>query len=148
MLPCPRDRSNLVLERKHGIEVDHCPTCQGFWLDAPELEDLEARKADEDTRRGMIEYSQRPSELPCPICGKEMTAFNYRAHALEIDACEEHGYWLDHTEDKQLFDVLEHRIQGLRRIPAAEAAWHNTRTGAGGGGFMDRIKGFFGGGRR
>ena len=100
-MECPRDGAALLEERVHGIEVDHCPTCNGRWLDHHQLDELEATRAkDEDHRSGMIEYAQRDSELDCPICSERMVAFNYRAYDLELDTCEqEHGFWLDAVEE-------------------------------------------------
>ena len=39
---CPRDETELKIEHTHKIEVDHCPTCNGRWLDHHELDLLEA----------------------------------------------------------------------------------------------------------
>ena len=86
-LQCPRDGAELIVEHMHGIEVDHCGTCNGRWLDHHELDDLEATKADEAVRRGTIRYSERDSDLSCPVCGEQMAAFNYRAYDLELDTC-------------------------------------------------------------
>ena len=61
------------------------PTCNGRWLDHHELDLLEAVRASEAERRATIEYSKRESELNCPVCGKQMLAFNYRAYDLELD---------------------------------------------------------------
>ena len=83
-LQCPRDGAELIVEHLHGIEVDHCGTCNGRWLDRHELDDLEATKADEGVRRGTIRYSERDSDLGCPVCGEQMAAFNYRAYDLEL----------------------------------------------------------------
>lgn len=144
---CPRDGSVLAAERMHGIEVERCPSCRGVWLDAHELGELEAKRADEETRRGMVGYAQRASELRCPACGNAMTAFNYRGHHLELDTCDdEHGYWLDAGEDREVLAVIEARRRGLRRVPAAEAAWHAARRGGrgDGGGLMGGLRRFFG----
>lgn len=36
--PCPVDGDPMKKEIVHMIVVDRCPTCQGIWLDAGELE--------------------------------------------------------------------------------------------------------------
>ena len=153
-MDCPRDGTALREERMHGIEVDHCPTCNGRWLDHHELDALEATRArDEELRRGMIDYAQRASELRCPVCGEEMQAFNYRGYDLELDTCrQEHGFWLDAGEEGRVRDIIDDRIRGLRRARSAEAAWGDFLDGlrgggGGGGGVWDSVRGFFGGRR-
>ena len=149
MLKCPRDGAELKIEHHQGIEVDHCPTCNGRWLDHHELDELEATVASEDERRATIEYAKRPSELDCPACGKRMRAFNYRAYNLEIDTCEdEHGFWLDAGEEGRVRDIMEERVRGLERSASAEEAWGKFLGNMGRRSVWDQIKGMFGGGRR
>jgi Zn-finger nucleic acid-binding protein len=149
---CPRDQTELKEEQLHGIEVDHCPTCNGRWLDHHELDELEAGKATEEERRGMIQYAQRESELPCPVCGELMLAFNYRAYNIELDSCEqEHGFWLDAGEVGEVRDTIEERVRGLKRAATAEESWGKFLDGIGGksgGGAFGALRGFFGGRRR
>ena len=150
-LQCPRDGAELIVEHLHGIEVDHCGTCNGRWLDHHELDDLEATKADEAVRRGTIRYSERDSDLSCPVCGEQMAAFNYRAYDLELDTCrDEHGFWLDAGEEGRVRDIIDERVRGLQRSATAEAAWGNFLDGLGGrggGGAWGSVRRFFGGGR-
>ena len=146
---CPRDGALLQVEHHKGIEVDHCPTCNGRWLDHHELDQLEATVADEGVRRATIEYAKRPSDLDCPVCQKKMRAFNYRAYNLEIDTCEdEHGFWLDAGEEGKVRDIMEERVRGLERSATAEEAWGKFLGRVGNRGVWDNIKGMFGGGRR
>lgn len=149
-MECPRCHIALAVEHEHGIEVDHCPQCNGRWLDHHELDHLEATAAPvEDTRRGMIEYSKRESELNCPVCEKRMFAFNYRANPLELDTCEDmHGWWLDAGEEGRVRDLIEERVQGLARAAHAEDAWGSFLRGVGGKSTWEKIGGFFKGGRR
>ena len=139
-----------------GIEVDHCPTCSGRWLDHGELDDLEATvPSTPEERRATIEYSGRTSELNCPVCEKQMRAFNYRAYNLELDTCSDlHGIWLDGGEEGRVRDIVEERVRGLARAANAEVEWTNFlgglrgRRGGGGGSVWDRLKDMMGGGRR
>jgi Zn-finger nucleic acid-binding protein len=132
-MDCPRGHGPLTVEHHARIEVDRCPTCHGRWLDANELDQLEATAASEDARRGMIEYSKRDSEIACPVCGKKMTAFNYRANNLELDSCpDDHGYWLDAGESDRVVDLIEQRVRDLDRAATAEASW---------GGFLQKLRG-------
>ena len=151
---CPRDDTELIIEHMHGIEVDHCPTCNGRWLDHQELDELEATRATEEQRQATVEYARRESELKCPVCDEQMTAFNYRAYDLELDTCEqEHGFWLDPGEAGRVRDIIDDRVRGLERSASAEAAWGTFLEGLrgggkSGGGAWGSIKSFFGGRRR
>ncbi len=146
---CPRDGTELIVEHHHGIEVDHCPTGNGRWLDHHELDELESTvPSTEEERRATIQFAKNHSELDCPKCGKRMTAFNYRAYDLELDTCEdEHGFWLDAGEEGRVRDIIEERIRGLSRAASAEAAWDGfldrLKGGARGGGVWDSVTGFF-----
>ena len=136
-MQCPRCHADLVVEKEyHGIEVDRCPSCEGRWLDHDELDLLEATvPSTAEERRATVKYAERQSELSCPQCGKTMTAFNYRAYNLELDACDEHGWWLDAGEEGRVREVIEERVRGLARAQSAEAAWgrfHGSLKGGGG----------------
>jgi Zn-finger nucleic acid-binding protein len=153
-LNCPRDGQTLKIEHHHDIEVDHCPECNGRWLDHHQLDELEATvNSTEAERVATIQYARRDSELDCPVCGKRMTAFNYRAYNLELDTCDEqHGFWLDAGEDGRVRDIIEERIKNLQRSANAEAAWTNFLDGLRGGGrggssIWDNIGRMFGGRR-
>lgn len=139
---CPRDRAVLVVEKEHGIEVDRCPQCNGRWLDFHELDQLEATVASTDAeRRATITFGEHKGELECPVCGKRMTAFNYRAYNLELDVCsEQHGYWLDSGEEGRVRDIIAERVRELGRSASAEAAWGGFLAGlkSGGGIFRRR----------
>ena len=137
---CPRCHAALVVEQEyHGIEVDRCPSCEGRWLDHEELDLLEATvPSTPEERRATIKYAERQSEMSCPQCGKTMTAFNYRAYNLELDACDEHGWWLDAGEEARVREVIQERVRGLARAASAEAAWGRFLGGLRGGGLFRR----------
>ena len=44
-MACPVDGSTLVMSERSGIEIDHCPTCRGVWLDRGELDKIIERNA-------------------------------------------------------------------------------------------------------
>lgn len=122
-----------------GIEVDRCPACNGRWLDKEELDELEATvPSTAEERRATIEYGERKGELDCPVCGKRMIAFDYRAYDLELDSCEEHGYWLDAGEEGRVRDIIAERVRGLSRAASAEVAWGRFLGGLKGGGGIFR----------
>jgi uncharacterized protein len=37
---CPVDGTKLVPIERSGIEIDHCPSCRGVWLDRGELDKI------------------------------------------------------------------------------------------------------------
>ena len=135
-MQCPRCKVELAVEYHHGMEVDHCPSCNGRWLDHHQLDELEATVPSTlEQRRATVQYAKRQSELHCPACDKRMTAFNYRAYNLELDSCEdEHGFWLDAGEEGHVRDIIEERIRGLDRAASAEASWDRFIDGMKGGG--------------
>ena len=147
-LKCPRDGAELQVEMHMKIEVDHCPECNGRWLDHEELGHLESTVASEGDRSGMIDYAKEESELLCPVCTKKMVAFNYRAYNLQLDTCEEqHGYWLDAGEEGRVRDVMKERVEGLGRAANAEASWAQFLSNVKSPGMWDNIKNMFGGRR-
>lgn len=42
---CPVDGTILVPVERAGIEIDHCPSCRGVWLDRGELDKIIERSA-------------------------------------------------------------------------------------------------------
>ena len=42
---CPVDGTKLVPIERAGIEIDHCPSCRGVWLDRGELDKIIERSA-------------------------------------------------------------------------------------------------------
>ena len=55
---CPADGAPLGQEIAHGTIIDRCPTCQGVWLDAGELERLNGEIAYEAC--AAMVYGMRP----------------------------------------------------------------------------------------
>jgi Zn-finger nucleic acid-binding protein len=37
-MSCPHCAIPLVMSERQGIEIEHCPTCRGIWLDRGELD--------------------------------------------------------------------------------------------------------------
>jgi len=132
-MKCPRDGTDMTTEHLQKIEVERCPKCNGRWLDPDELEKLEATiPSKEEERRATIEFGERKSELKCPVCGKTMTLFQYRAYNLELDKCPDgHGWWLDSGEEGRVRDIIAERVRDLARSASAEAGWSR---------FLDGIK--------
>lgn len=129
-MKCPRDGTDMTSEQVRGIQVDRCSKCSGIWLDLDELDKLESTvTSTEEERRATVMYGERPSELKCPICDKQMITFDYRAHAVEVDTCLDHGWWLDAGEDSRVREIIAERVHDLQRSSAAEAGWRSFLGG-------------------
>ncbi len=121
---CPKDQSVLVATRVRGIDVDQCPTCQGMWLDAQELDELEDTVFDEDQLKGSLYISETPTTLRCPHCDAPLNQFEYRFYDLMLEHCPNgHGFWLDAGEDKRVLELSEKRAASLQRKSTAENEW-------------------------
>ena len=141
---CPRCHIALDEKKFKDIDIDHCPQCKGLWLDFHELDQLEDHAMDEDSRKGMIEYARRESDISCPHCNEQMETFNYRAHNLPIAHCKnEHGYWLDEGEEQKVLEIMKQRVHDLKRTDSAEASWTKFLESGGKRSFLSKVKDLF-----
>ena len=123
-MDCPKCSSELKLTKHKGIEVDQCVSCNGMWLDFPELDQLEDTVLDADEQKGSMITRPGESEIKCPQCQGPMQQFRYRYNELWLDVCaEEHGFWLDEGEEKRVLEMMEQRIKDLKRSAGAEQDW-------------------------
>ncbi len=123
-MDCPRCSSELKLTKHKGIEVDQCVSCNGMWLDFPELDQLEDTVLDADEQKGSMITKPGESEIKCPQCQGPMQQFRYRYNELWLDVCaEEHGFWLDEGEEKRVLEMMSQRIKDLKRSAGAEQDW-------------------------
>ncbi len=123
-MDCPRCSSELKLTKHKGIEVDQCVSCNGMWLDFPELDQLEDTVLDADEQKGSMITKPGESEIKCPQCQGPMQQFRYRYNELWLDVCaEEHGFWLDEGEEKRVLELMEQRTKDLKRSAGAEQDW-------------------------
>ncbi len=53
---CPVDGSTLLKEHKNEVLMDRCPTCQGVWLDAGEIEAIKEAARTEGMAVGMVVF--------------------------------------------------------------------------------------------
>jgi Zn-finger nucleic acid-binding protein len=103
---CPECNEPLVIYELDGVEVDHCLTCRGTWLDAGELERLTEIAGIESGRLSRAlrhARSKRKGKRRCPLCRRTLELIDV-AHAgderpLELDRCPlGQGYWLHRGE--------------------------------------------------
>jgi Zn-finger nucleic acid-binding protein len=100
---CPQCREPLIVVEFEGIEVDHCVSCRGTWLDGGELELISEMAG---APRGGLEQALRDAGAGtrggrrCPRCRRKMRLISVgTAPAVELDRCPVgHGLWLDTGE--------------------------------------------------
>ena len=110
-MDCPRCGSNLKVAKHKGIEVDRCVSCEGMWLDYPELDQLEDTVLDADEQKGSMITRPGESEIACPKCQGPMQQFRYRYNELWLDVCAaEHGFWLDKGEETRVLELMDQRM--------------------------------------
>lgn len=107
-MDCPACKNAMITLELADVEIDHCVSCGGIWLDSGELELL--MEAPDKARKllGSFREDHATTEQPrkCPICDKKMTKIVVGSSAppLRIDQCRRnHGLWFDRGE---LEDIL------------------------------------------
>ena len=88
---CPVDGATLVPVERSGIEIDHCPTCRGVWLDRGELDKIIERSAVQAP-----EPARAPS--PEPYRGDSRPRYD--------DRQQHHGGHYPHKKRKSFFEEL------------------------------------------
>nr|WP_066794408.1 zf-TFIIB domain-containing protein [Sphingomonas soli] len=84
---CPVDGATLVPTERSGIEIDHCPTCRGVWLDRGELDKIIERSA---------AHYAAPAPATDPYRGDTRARFDDRGH----------GGRYPHKKRKSFFEEL------------------------------------------
>ena len=143
---CPVDDFTLTQEQYEGVTIDRCPHCQGVWLDAGELEAIQANQESDfrgvpddamDYVSGAVGMAQAESEktLSCIKCNSGLVKREYSfTSQVVIDNCPKgHGMWLDKAELQRLEKFYEEE-QDFANFEEAEI----LKSLKGGG-----IKGFF-----
>lgn len=87
------------------VEVDHCPSCSGYWFDDGELTSVLGPVA---PKRVEIPSNARRNEAKlCPRCETPLSWFCFPGTTTVVDACERcHGIWMDGGEGKRLRQSL------------------------------------------
>jgi uncharacterized protein len=105
LLCCVKCTSILDKARIEDVEVDHCPSCGGLWLDHGEIERLAKRKlpTDLDRLRRLLGERKGPPAVPseglptCPACTSPMK--EAVLGTVTIDYCTRcKGFFLDRGE--------------------------------------------------
>ena len=114
-MKCPVCQDAMVVLELDEVEIDHCLTCGGIWLDAGELELLLDSESDRAAVLNSFRCAEPSPEKPrrCPICLKAMEKVLCagRRGPVRLDRCKfQDGIWFDKGE---LRDVLAAADPGL-----------------------------------
>jgi Zn-finger nucleic acid-binding protein len=122
---CPECNVGLVGATRHRLPVQSCPSCQGMWLEHPELPQLEDEVFDfGEHAKGTLVVSATPTRHPCPECGTPLQQFRYRFYDVSMELCpQEHGYWLQRDEDDRVLELMKKEEGQLQRKLVAEDQW-------------------------
>jgi Zn-finger nucleic acid-binding protein len=60
-MKCPVDGTTLLISNREGVEIDHCPTCRGVWLDRGELDKI-IERTDPTAARQDVDDERPPKE--------------------------------------------------------------------------------------
>jgi Zn-finger nucleic acid-binding protein len=124
-MKCPDCGTELAPARRHGVQVDACPSCKGLWLNAQELDQLEDAAFElGDQEKGTLVFATEPSTRACPECGQSLQGFQYRLYDLPLEFCAQgHGYFLDAGEDERVIALMREEERRLKRSDKAEDRW-------------------------
>ena len=106
-MDCPVCKDPMVVLELDEVEVDHCLTCQGIWLDEGELELLLESGPEKDRvlRSFEPDRDRREKKRKCPICRKKMEKIlgSSLDGTTRIDKCRRnHGLWFDKGELREI----------------------------------------------
>lgn len=108
-MDCPACGKPMIVLELDRVEVDHCISCGGIWLDGGELELLLGDVAERDVFLSDFQRDQDCSEKPrkCPICSKRMEKIRIEGEQrVCIDRCRHNdGIWLDRGELEAILEM-------------------------------------------
>lgn len=107
-MDCPVCKKPMLILELDQVEIDHCTSCNGIWLDDGELE-LLLEDAEEKKRvlsSFHVDDSVKEKPRRCPRCSKKMNKVHVGDHKeVLVDSCrKQHGIWFDSGE---LHDVIK-----------------------------------------
>ena len=100
---CPVCGEPMVAFELEGVEIDHCLSCLGTWLDAGELEMISelAGVPPGEMGRALVERrGGRRTRRHCPRCPRRLREIDIGdPQPVSIDRCPwGHGLWFDRGE--------------------------------------------------
>ena len=121
-MDCPTCRNAMITLELADVEIDHCTSCGGIWLDSGELDVLLDDPAQAKRLLSSFQQSGSATEQPrkCPICDKKMAkvVVGRSDPPLMVDKCPRNdGLWFDTGELQEILNRADlddgNRIQKL-----------------------------------
>ena len=114
---CPKCREPLVVFELEGVEIDHCLSCGGTWLDEGELELITELAG---VAPGPLSAALRAApggkhgNRRCPRCRRKLLLIHVgEPKPIELDRCKlGHGLWFDRGELSELIGRFDEGESG------------------------------------
>ncbi len=108
-MDCPMCKEPMIVLELNEVEIDHCISCGGIWLDAGELELLLEDSISKDKLLTSFEVERNTKEKNrrCPICLKKMEKILCGTDKkILIDKCRKNdGIWFDAGELNEVIEM-------------------------------------------
>ncbi len=144
-MKCPQCNVDLTPAVRHRLKINTCPSCKGMWLEHPELEQLEDEVFDfGEHAKGTLVADLTATNHKCPECNTLLQRFRYRFYDLEMELCpNEHGYWLEESEDTRVLQIMKTEERDLKRKWRAEDQWAAMRRHMHSRSFLSKLRDLF-----
>ena len=114
---CPKCQEPLVVFELEGVEIDHCLSCGGTWLDEGELELItELAGVEPGPLSAALRAAQgdKHGNRRCPRCRRKLLLIRVgEPEPIELDRCKlGHGLWFDRGELRALIARFEEGESG------------------------------------
>lgn len=103
---CPVCREPMIVLEHDQVEIDHCVSCKGIWLDQGELELLLDHGEEGKHLLSSFQVEPNPEEKQrtCPICSKKMEVV--LCEDIRMDRCRRgDGLWFDLGELERILQL-------------------------------------------
>ncbi len=108
-MDCPMCKEPMIVLELNEVEIDHCISCGGIWLDAGELELLleDSILKDKLLTSFEVERNTKEKSRRCPICLKKMEKILCGTDKkILIDKCRKNdGIWFDAGELNKVIEM-------------------------------------------
>ena len=108
-MDCPLCREAMIVLELDEVEIDHCISCGGIWLDAGELELLLENSDGKDSLLSSFKVDKNTKERSrkCPICLRRMEKVLCGTDKkILIDKCRRNdGIWFDTGELEEIIKM-------------------------------------------